>query len=116
MPKLTLQSLGRMLMEKRGTSGVRETANEIGISPATLSRVERGYLPDLETFGKVCKWLKVDPGQVLGAKPVAVPTPKAVVHFRKDQTLKPRTARALAEMILAAQRALMVTEGAEGKQ
>jgi transcriptional regulator with XRE-family HTH domain len=115
MPKLTLQTLGRMLVEKRGTRGVRETAKEIGISPATLSRVERGYLPDLDTFGKVCDWLKIDPGQVLGVKAVAAPTPKAAVHFRKDQAVKPRTARALAEMILAAQRALMVTEGAEGE-
>ena len=113
MSKLTLQTLGRMLVERRDKRGLREVAREIGVSPATLSRFERGYLPDLDTFGKICKWLKVDPGQVLGVKPVVAATPKTAVHFRKDQALKPETAQALAEMILAAQRALMATEGME---
>lgn len=113
MPKLTLQSLGRMLMEKRGSRGIRETAKEIRISPATLSRVERGYLPDLETFGKICKWLNVDPGEVLGVKPPVSPAPKVAVHFRKDLELTPKTAQALAQMILAAQRALTLSGEAE---
>lgn len=37
--------------------GMRECAKEIGISPATLSRIERGKMPDLMTYAKVCKWL-----------------------------------------------------------
>ena len=37
--------------------------------------------------------------------------PKAAVHFKKDQTLQVETAQALAQMILAAQRAMMVSEG-----
>ncbi len=116
MSKLTLQSLGRMLTEKRGMTGIRQVAREIGVSPATLSRVERGYLPDLDTFGKICKWLRVDPAQILGVKPVVAMTPKAAVHFRKDHALKPNTARALAQMILAAQRALLFAEGREEGQ
>jgi hypothetical protein len=32
--------------------------------------------------------------------------PRFAVHFKKDQTLKPQTAHALAQMILAAQRAM----------
>jgi len=55
MPRLTLQALGRKLLDKRGNRGIRDVAQEIGISPATLSRVERGYLSDLETFGKICR-------------------------------------------------------------
>ena len=82
------------------------------MSPATLSRVERGHLPDLDTFGKVCKWLGVDPGEVLRVKPSVTARPKVAVHFRKDRELAPATARALAELILAAQRALMASEGA----
>jgi transcriptional regulator with XRE-family HTH domain len=112
MPKVTLQTLGRKLVEKRGTRGIREVAKEIGISPATLSRVERGHLPDLETFGKVCRWLDVDPGQVLGVTSAVSATPRAAVHFKKDRALHPKTAQALAQMILAAQRALMASEGA----
>lgn len=110
---LTLQTLGRKLLEKRAGRGIREVAAEIGVSPATLSRVERGHLPDLETFGKVCKWLGIDPGEVLRVKPSVTTRPKVAVHFRKDRELAPRTARALAELILAAQRAMMASEGAE---
>src|SRR5579863_2366417 len=101
MPKLTIHALGRKLLEKRGERGVREVAKEIGISPATLSRMERGHIPDLDTFGKVCRWLRIDPGEVLGVEPQATATrPSAVVHFRKDQTLHPKTAHALAQLIL----------------
>ena len=110
MSKMTLETLGRLAMEKRGDTGVRAAAKEIGISPATLSRVERGYLPDLETFGKICKWLGVDPGQVLGVTPIPLSTPRVAVHFKKQATLNPSTAQALAQMVLAAHRAWLVTD------
>jgi len=118
MPKLTIQALGLRLVEKRGAKGVREIAREIGISPATLSRVERGHLPDLETFKKICKWLGVDPGDVFGfsSSPASSQqTPTVAVHFKKDRSLEPATAQALAQMILAAQRAWLVSGGG-GKQ
>ena len=111
MTTSTLRGLGRKLLEKRAGRGIREVASEIGVSLSTLSRVERGNLPDLETFGKICRWLGVDPGEVLKVKPSPAPKPPVAVHFKKDRVLAPRTAQALAEMILAAQRALLVTEG-----
>lgn len=60
MEKLSLETLGRRLVRKRGDQGVRAVAQEIGVSPATLSRVERGYLPDRETFKRICEWLSFD--------------------------------------------------------
>jgi transcriptional regulator with XRE-family HTH domain len=105
-----LQVFGRRAKEARGDRGIRTVADEIGVSPATLSRVERGLMPDLETFGKICRWLKVDPAAILGVTEVAAKRPAVAVHFRKDRELKPTTAQALAEMILAAQRAFMVEE------
>src|SRR5438552_12957068 len=111
---MTLQTLGPKLLEKRGDRGIREVAAEIGISAATLSRVERGHLPDLETFKKICKWLGVDPGEVFGFSPSPAssqPTPAVAVHFKKDRSLEPATAQALAQMILAAQRAWLVSGG-----
>lgn len=99
---------------RRGEKGVRAVAKEIGISHATLSRVERGYMPDLETFSKICKWLEVDPGEMLGCKTAQkTAVPNVSVHFRKDQAIAPKTAQALANMILAAQRAMIAAE--EGK-
>lgn len=37
-----------------------DVCGEIGISKATLSRIERGSLPDIETFIKICNWLQVE--------------------------------------------------------
>lgn len=45
---------------KRGQRSLREVSAAIGtISPSTLSRVERGAVPDLETFLRLCGWLKI---------------------------------------------------------
>jgi len=52
--------LSSMVKTKRGKQGLRETAAEIGdISAATLSRIEQGKLPDVETFILICNWLNV---------------------------------------------------------
>ncbi|HZD52428.1 MAG TPA: helix-turn-helix transcriptional regulator [Woeseiaceae bacterium] len=107
--KPSLDTLGQLIVEKRGTTGVRAAAREIGISPATLSRVENGYLPDLQNFRLICQWLGIDPNRILG-----FPSPgesrderiRASVHFRKEKTTSPETAAALARMILHVQRAL----------
>jgi transcriptional regulator with XRE-family HTH domain len=105
-----LEQLGRKLVIHRGERGIREVAKEIGVSPATLSRVERGLMPDVDTFTKICNWLNVDPGEVLGTKPHTISAPiAAAVHFRKDQAVAPETAQALAQLILAVH-----TSGNEG--
>jgi transcriptional regulator with XRE-family HTH domain len=109
----TLEDLGRRLREKRGDLGIRAAAKEIGISHATLSRVERGFLPDLENYEKICKWLGVDSTKALAKKGKRNGTAMAQVHFRKEKTSSPETAEALAQMILAAQAALG-TEGGRG--
>lgn len=116
MSRISLQALGRKLHQERGDRGIREVAAEIGVSPATLSRVERGFLPDVETFGKVCRWLKIDPGEVLGIPSASRSVPTVGVHFRKKETLNPNTAKALAQMILAAQRALLASGEGEMKR
>lgn len=111
---MTLLRLGALLRDRRGTRGVRELAAEIGISPATLSRVEGGKLPDLVTFRKICAWLKVDPAQILGLPDAqegsterSIPEPMtAAVHLRADAQLSQEAAGDLAALILAAQREL----------
>jgi transcriptional regulator with XRE-family HTH domain len=110
MAKITLEKLGRLAAEKRGGLGVRAAAKEIGISAATLSRVERGFLPDLETFRKICKWLGLDSGEVLGLTSRRPSTPQVTVHFKKAQTLTSATAQALGHMVLAAHRAWLVSQ------
>ena len=111
MPTPTsLESLGSLISEKRGKVGVRATAAEIGISPATLSRIENGHLPDLANFRKICQWLEIDPAAVLGFDTESMNRTVVSVHFRKTATMSLETGVALAEMIQAAHNALIGQE------
>ena len=114
---LTIADFGRLLAAKRGSRGVRAAALEAGVSPATYSRVENGNMPDLKTFASLCKWLGRDPREFLGMEKVesAPKRPRAVVHFRKKKTVHQETAKALAELILVAQRAVLAAEELVGR-
>jgi transcriptional regulator with XRE-family HTH domain len=109
MPKLTLSAMGKLVRDKRGARRLRDAAGEIGISPATLMRIENGRVPDVDTFAKVCRWLGIDPGQFLGFEappagavrsPSAEPPVRISAHFRAERLPKPETAAALARMLL----------------
>jgi transcriptional regulator with XRE-family HTH domain len=101
---MPLEDLGRLILEKRNKLGlgIRGAAREVGISHATLARVEKGFLPDLENYEKIRQWLgNAEPD--LRAKSRKLNAPQ--VHFRREKTATPETAAALARMILAAQAA-----------
>lgn len=106
---MNILKLSKLLIEKRGDRGVREFAREIGISAATLSRVERGKLPDIETFGKLCSVLKLDPAEILEIEEIEPTTSTsskaavAAVHFKADAHYTLQAAQDLAALILAAQ-------------
>ena len=102
----SLKALGGLVARKRGKVGIRATARAIGLSPATLSRVENGQLPDLANFTKLCQWLDLDPARVLGFDPADLNRPTVAVHFRIEPTITVETAVALQDLILAAQRML----------
>jgi transcriptional regulator with XRE-family HTH domain len=103
-----IERLAQRIQEKRAGKGVREAALEVGVSPATLSRVENRKVPDLETFGKICRWLGEDPAGYLGLTPQPTSAaPTARVHFKKGVAIRPDSAKALGELILAAQAALL---------
>lgn len=111
---MTLLRLGALLRERRGGRGIREVAKEIGVSPATLTRIEAGRLPDLLTFRKVCTWLKIDPAEILGiptshpgVNPSEAEVPAdAAVHLRAEQALPQEAASDLAQLIVFAHREL----------
>lgn len=111
---MTLLRLGALLRERRGGRGLREVAHEIGVSPATLTRIEAGRLPDLLTFRKICAWLKINPAELLGI-PIQQGSDSAVVedsaaaaavHLRADQALPQAAASDLAQLIVFAHREL----------
>lgn len=114
MDAIRIELLAQEIEERRAGMGIREAAKQVGISPATLSRVENKKIPDLETFSKICKWLGRDPAVFLGL-PIApsAAAPTALVHFKKGAAIKKDSAKALGEMILAVQQAL-IEEDMEG--
>lgn len=112
MPQKPLESLGALVRERRGPRKLREVAADIGIGAATLLRVESGRIPDVATFGRLCKWLGIAPGTFLGIeeKPQAAPRARnenpnvlsVSAHLRADQTPKRETIEALAQMLALA--------------
>jgi len=101
--EVSIQYVANALARKRGERGLREVAKAIGISPSTVSRIENGKMPDLVTFRRVCEWLGFDAAHLMtGSRSIA----GVSVHFKKDQAIDPKTALALSELIIAAQKQL----------
>ncbi len=100
---LNTQLLAGMLKSKRGDKGLRTIANEIGgISSATLSRLEQGKVPDVETFIKICKWLEV-PTDYFSDTTVNISTgsnhSKIIAHLRADRELGSDTIETIVKLI-----------------
>jgi len=106
MNSLNSTLLAEMIRSKRGARGLRETAKEIGgISAPTLSRIENGNLPDIDTYFRLCKWLEVPTDYFTKAKgksKSAETRNEVIAHLRADKTLPTATAEALIEMITLA--------------
>ena len=109
MAKTTLQNLGTLVREKRGSRGLRAVAAEIGTSAPTLSRIESGKMPDLNTFGLLCRWLRLDPAELLGVERLTDDSASndfASAHLKANKEIDRDTAAALARAIVLAQRIL----------
>lgn len=89
-----------MVKSKRGNTGLRALASQIKISPSTLSRIEQGNLPDIETYLKICEWLEVSPDYFTKTRTTDDNVQGGVIaHLRADRSLPPQTAEALIQMI-----------------
>lgn len=104
--------LAALLRARRASRGLREVADEIkGVSASTLSRLEQGNMPDLETFARLCAWLRVSANDfVLSERTTSnrmkTPTPEFLeAHLRAERVLPPKAIDALAEMIRMAYQA-----------
>lgn len=95
--------LAGMIKEKRGKMGLRDTADQIGdVSPATISRIEKGKIPDVETFIKICKWLGTPTDTfIVGDDNSEVKSNKdhIVAHLRAEKELDQSTVQMLLKMI-----------------
>jgi transcriptional regulator with XRE-family HTH domain len=94
----------RHARRQRGSS-LREVAEEIDVSPSTLSRLERGTgTPDLPTVNKLISWLELDRDAVFGVRAKESKTTPASVEvlLRADKNLDPKTAKTLAKIFRTA--------------
>lgn len=104
MHSIDTGALSAMIKSKRADRGLREAAKEIGdISVSTLSRVENGSLPDIDSYLKICKWLEVSTDfftKKMNNTDAATSNKKLVVaNLRADKHLPPEIAEALIKMI-----------------
>jgi transcriptional regulator with XRE-family HTH domain len=105
---LDIRKLASLIRIKRGGRGLREISTEIGnVSPSTLSRVENGSMPDMETFVALCDWLQVRPGDLFVTdheQRELDTTAKIVILLFGDENFHPDTAQALAQIVKATYR------------
>jgi transcriptional regulator with XRE-family HTH domain len=101
---LNTQLLAGMLKSKRADKGLRATANEIGgISIATLSRLEQGKVPDVDTFMRICKWLDV-PTDYFSENSQHISVPESnksriIAHLRAERELGSDTIDTIVKLI-----------------
>lgn len=89
---MEINDLAPLVLRKRGNMGVRAAAKEIGISPTTLTRIEKGNIPDVGTLTKLCEWLGEEPAQFTGIGALQI-------AFKNKKAIPPETARSLAHLI-----------------
>ena len=104
--ELNTHLLATMIKKKRGDQGLRAVAEEIEVSAPTLSRIEQGKVPDVDTFMKVCRWLGVSPEKfAVEAMPVTKRTAQestrniVIANLRADKELSKETINVLVDVI-----------------
>ncbi len=116
---LNTQYLAALIRTKRCNRGLREIAQEIGdVSPSTLSRIENGKVPDIDTFLRICDWLQVSSEEFIKETDDRQESEISNIdriegYLRADRELAPETADALAKLMKAAYKA--ATQGQLGQ-
>lgn len=79
---------------------LRDLADEIGVGFNTLSRVERGHVPELKNYNRIVTWLG-SPGQGLFEDERTAPsTPELIAkHIHGDTRLKPEAANEMVALV-----------------
>lgn len=89
---MEIKDLAPLVLKHRGNMGVRAAAKEIGISPTTLTRIEKGHVPDVGTLEKICRWIGEDTSAFTGVGDLQI-------AFKNRKAVPPVTARSLAVLI-----------------
>ncbi len=101
MAELGPANLGSMLRSRRreGHLSLRDLADNIDVSVNTLSRVERGHVPDLKNFRRIVEWLEV-PGERFLESGEMTSTPRLIAHhLQADHRLSREAAARIAQLV-----------------
>jgi transcriptional regulator with XRE-family HTH domain len=100
---LSAPELAARLSARRRERGLtlRAAAAEVGVSAATLSRVERGkHLPERDSLSKLVGWLGLTDVASGEPHPPGAATMEAVeLHLRADKDLSAADAETIAQMV-----------------
>jgi transcriptional regulator with XRE-family HTH domain len=102
MPEPGISNLGAILKARRREKhlSLRDLADQTGVSLNTLSRVERGHVPDLKNFQLILAWLEVPAERFLERAGEAASTPEVIArHLRADRRLPEDAATKIAELV-----------------
>ncbi|HTU38268.1 MAG TPA: helix-turn-helix transcriptional regulator [Acidimicrobiales bacterium] len=101
MPDPEIANLGPILRARRREKhlSLRDLSDLIGVPSNTLSRVERGDVPDLKNFRRIVEWLELPAERFLEAAGEAS-TPQIIArHLRADRRLPAEAAQQIMEMV-----------------
>lgn len=110
------EELRRRVVERRQELGLslRAAAEDSGVPFNTLSRVEKGHLPDLANFSRLVAWVGLDPAGFFRATPRVrtESTPAAIrTSLHADQHLSEQAADQIAEIVAQLYRKLATQVG-----
>ena len=97
-----LSQLGARLKARRRAKrlSLRDLADQTGVSFNTLSRVERGHVPDLKNFQRIVDWLEIPPETFFAPDEPASSTPQSIArHLLADKRLSEDAASKIAEVV-----------------
>jgi transcriptional regulator with XRE-family HTH domain len=109
--KLNVETLVAALDAKRRAKGLswRQLAGKAGVSQSTLTRMQQGKRPDVDTFASLIRWLGMPAEEFLASENAKSrkktdPHPLAVVstYLRGGKEMSAQTLQAIEELIRAA--------------
>ena len=100
-----VQKFAAHVRTKRGAQSLREVVGEVkGVSISTLSRIENGKIPDMETFLHICDWLDASPDDFMRSEPTPQELKRSTLEqilllLRMDTSLDAEVVEALAVLL-----------------
>lgn len=63
--KFDADKFSKTLKKKRAEAGLSllKLSALTGVGDVTIMRMERGEIPQIKTFTKICQWLEIQPGE-----------------------------------------------------